>query len=183
MILIHRVKIVFLLLLLFAQACKAPEKVRTREKPHKTEKSRHAKPEFYQKMSAKLGIPLNGNENPELLKAATGWLGVPYKYGGQDRRGTDCSGLANAIYLQVYQKSLERSSIDIMNAARFVKAEELSEGDFVFFAIGGKTVNHVGIYISSSYFIHASTSKGVIISSLNEPYYKKYFTGGGRLVN
>jgi hypothetical protein len=163
-------------------SCKAPEKAKTRSKKLGVEKASDTSSAFYNRMSQKLGIPLKGNENPKLLLVVESWLGVPYKYGGQDRKGTDCSGLANAIYLEVYKTTLERSSIEIMNSAIKVRKDKLREGDLVFFAIGGNKVNHVGIYISGGYFVHSTTSKGVMVSNLSESYYEKHYTGGGRLL-
>ena len=55
------------------------------------------------------------------------------------------------------------------------------EGDLVFFRVNSKQVSHVGIYLMNNYFVHASTSKGVMISNLNEEYWQKYFEGIGRI--
>ncbi len=173
-------------------SCKTPEKGRRSKKVGKKEKvipkeEKQLSPvdttkAFYERMSQKLGIELNGSENPALLSAMHGWIGVPYKFGGTDKDGTDCSGLANALYLEVYNTSLKRRSIDIMNSSKSVKKENLKDGDFVFFAIGGKRVSHVGIYISNGNFIHASSSRGVMISNLGEAYFLRNFYGAGRLL-
>jgi lipoprotein Spr len=166
-------------------SCRTPEASRTKKssKNTRTESITDSSSVFYTRMSHALNIPLQGNENPQLLRVVESWVGVPYKYGGQDRKGTDCSGLVNAIYLEVYKTTLGRSSIDIMNSSVRVKKEHLREGDFVFFAIGGRKVNHVGIYINQGYFVHSTSSKGVMINNLSEQYYEKHFTGGGRLLN
>ena len=57
----------------------------------------------------------------------------------------------------------------------------MKEGDLVFFKIGQSTVSHVGVYLANDRFVHASTSSGVMISDLNEAYWKKYYAGGGRI--
>jgi lipoprotein Spr len=57
----------------------------------------------------------------------------------------------------------------------------MREGDLVFFKIGQNTVSHVGVYLTNDRFVHASTSSGVMISDLKEPYWKKYYAGGGRM--
>ncbi|PKP51479.1 MAG: glycoside hydrolase [Bacteroidetes bacterium HGW-Bacteroidetes-12] len=109
------------------------------------------------------------------------WIDVKYKYGGTTQKGVDCSGFTNLLYNNVYNKELPRSSSDIAAVAKSVSKKELSEGDFVFFSIRSNKVDHVGIYLANNRFVHASTSKGVIISSLEHPYYAKYFKKGGRL--
>lgn len=179
-------KILYILIAVtIGYSCKTPEKSLPAKKSRKprTVVVTDSSAVFYKRMSQSLNIPLKGSENPVLLRVVESWLGVPYKYGGQDRRGIDCSGLVNTIYLEAYKTILERSSIDIMNSSVKVKKERLSEGDFVFFSIGGRKVNHVGIYLGQGYFVHASSSKGVMINNLSEQYYEKYFTGGGRLKN
>lgn len=109
------------------------------------------------------------------------WLGVKYKYGGTTKNGVDCSGFTNLLYNNVFKKELPRSSSDIAAVAKSVAKKELSEGDFVFFSIRSNKVDHVGIYLANNRFVHASTSKGVIISSLEHPYYAKHFKKGGRI--
>jgi len=117
----------------------------------------------------------------ELYAFIDEWLGVKYKYGGTTKKGVDCSGFTNLLYNNVFKKELPRSSSDIAAIAKSISKKELSEGDFVFFSIRSNKVDHVGIYLANNRFVHASTSKGVIISSLEHPYYAKYFKKGGRL--
>jgi lipoprotein Spr len=62
-----------------------------------------------------------------------------------------------------------------------VSREELKEGDLVFFKINSRSITHVGIYLGNNRFAHASSSRGVVLSNLDEPYYKRYFYKGGRL--
>jgi lipoprotein Spr len=62
-----------------------------------------------------------------------------------------------------------------------VSREDLKEGDLVFFKINSRTISHVGIYLGNNRFAHASSSRGVVLSNLDEPYYKRYFYKGGRL--
>ena len=98
-------------------------------------------------------------------------------------RGVDCSGLTSAIYKKVYRKELERNSEDQRKKdCRKVKKGKLKEGDLVFFHNGRKKkrATHVGIYLKDHKFIHASTSQGVIISTLDEEYWKKHWLSGGR---
>lgn len=136
------------------------------------------------KASIKLGIDLEVDDNHTLYIEAAGWLGTPYRRGGISKRGVDCSGLTSEIYRKVYNKDLSRSAIQQREKdCKTVTRRNLKEGDLVFFSgeKSKKRVSHVGIYLKENKFIHASTSKGVIISSLNESYYKRYWLSGGRV--
>lgn len=119
--------------------------------------------------------------NKSLSKEIQEWLGVKYRYGGNDKKGVDCSGFVNAIYREVYNTQLSRTSKSIYNECEKVKNKSLREGDLVFFNYDGKGISHVGIYLQNDKFVHASSSKGVVISSLDHPYNQKHFVGGGRV--
>ncbi len=116
----------------------------------------------------------------DLKKEIASWLGTPYKYGGNTKRGVDCSGFVNMIYMDVYGVKLPRTSKEIYNQSKKIKMSELKEGDFVFFDYEGKGVSHVGIYLDDGKYVHASSQKGVVISTLNNTYTQKKFVGAGR---
>ena len=139
------------------------------------------KTDFYSIYSKKLGVNLKGTENKKLIETMTTWLGVPYKYGGDNKAGCDCSGLVKSIFKEVYNKDLFRSAMDQMKNVRVIIRSELAIGDLVFFKTIGDKVSHVGIYIGENKFIHASSTRGVVINSLEEAYYKKCFFAGGRV--
>ena len=120
------------------------------------------------------------NEITKLKSSIQAWLGVPYKYGGNDKQGVDCSGFVCAIYQSVYKIPLPRTSKQQFEKSIKVKQENLIQGDLVFFKLNTKEVSHVGIYMGRDSFAHASTSKGVVMSSLKTAYYKNSFLGGGR---
>ena len=135
------------------------------------------------KASIRLGMDIDMKDNHALYIESSNWLGVPYRGGGNSKRGIDCSGLTSAIYKKVYRKSLERNSEDQRKKdCRKVKKGKLKEGDLVFFHNGRKKkrATHVGIYLKNRKFIHASTSQGVIISRLDEDYWDKHWLSGGR---
>lgn len=135
------------------------------------------------KASIRLGIDIDMEDNHALYVESAHWLGVPYRGGGTTKRGVDCSGLTSAIYNKVYRKSLERNSEDQRKKdCKKVKKSKLREGDLVFFHNGRKKkrATHVGIYLKDRKFIHASTNQGVIISRLDEEYWKKHWLSGGR---
>ncbi|MDR1161591.1 MAG: C40 family peptidase [Tannerellaceae bacterium] len=137
-------------------------------------------------LSRKFGLPVTKRDNLHLYSEASGWLGVKHLYGGNTRRGVDCSGLVVQIYTNVYRKKLRRSSADMLKYnCKKVSRGRLREGDLVFFRTGSsgkKTIpNHVGIYLKNQHFIHASTSRGVIVSDLSDPYYLRNWITGGRV--
>ena len=110
------------------------------------------------------------------------WLGTPYRYGGNSMNGTDCSGLAQTFYKEIYKIDITRDAGSQFKECDVISNEDLMEGDLVFFKIGSKFISHVGIYLGNNKFFHAS-SKGVMISDLTEKYYAKYFFKSGRLKN
>ncbi|NDV54281.1 NlpC/P60 family protein [Parabacteroides sp. 52] len=131
------------------------------------------------------GVRITSSDNIYLYNAGAQWLGTPHRLGGNTRKGVDCSGLVVILYRQVYGKKLARSSADIWKQnCRKVGRGKLKEGDLVFFRTDGKrtkTPNHVGIYLKNGSFIHTSTSRGVTVSSLSEPYYTRTWLMGGRV--
>lgn len=129
----------------------------------------------------------NSAEVNALLKDAEKYLGAPYKYAGNTSAGFDCSGLVCKVFDE-NDKKLPRRSSDQAIEGKAIDIEEAKPGDLVFFATaGGDRVSHVGIVhtINSDgevTFIHSSTSKGVIISSLNEKYWNKAFLFARRVL-
>lgn len=127
-----------------------------------------------------IGVDKNQLKNSALYEYIDSWMGVPYKYGGNTKDGVDCSGFVNAVYKDVYRQSLKRSATEIILQCNTLDKSELRESDLVFFDISGKN-SHVGIYLANNRFVHASTSKGVMISSLTESYWTKNWGRAGRL--
>lgn len=123
----------------------------------------------------------------EILKDAEKYLGAPYKYGGITSSGFDCSGFTSKVFAE-NDKKLPRRSSDQAQTGNAVDIRNVRPGDLVFFATGGGSrVSHVGIVHDIGNdgevkFIHASTSKGVIISSLNEKYWNKAFLHAQRIL-
>ncbi|WP_455585799.1 C40 family peptidase [Bacteroides sp.] len=133
--------------------------------------------------SVNLGVDIKLEDNHKLYLEAAEWIGVPYRAGGDSKRGVDCSGLTSHIYRKVYHTKLSRSTDEQRKESNKVAKRNLREGDLVFFTSSrsGRKVAHVGIYLKDGKFIHASTSRGVIVSHLNEPYYTKHWISGGRV--
>lgn len=127
-----------------------------------------------------LGIEIADGDNQQLYQAIQTWMGTPYLYGGTDKNGVDCSAFVGNIYLEVYQKRLHRVANDIQQDVTLISKSELREGDIVFFTNSKGRVSHVGIYLKDGMFAHSSTSRGVIISKLDDGYWSKHFYKGGR---
>ena len=127
-----------------------------------------------------LGVDINMEDDHKLYLESAEWIGVPYRGGGNSKRGTDCSGLT---YRKVYRMQVPRNSEDLRKESTKVAKRNLREGDLVFFSSSRskKKVAHVGIYLKNGKFIHASTSKGVIVSRLSEDYYTRHWISGGRI--
>ena len=156
-----------------------------RKQPGQKSQAKYSNAEI-SKLSKRYGIRLTPADNISLYDACSYWLGVKHRDGGNSKKGVDCSGLASIIYKQVYGLSIERSSANILRKnCTPINRNNLREGGLVFFRTLGagnsKTPTHVGIYLKNGKFIHASTSKGVIVSSLSEPYYIRTWITGGRV--
>ena len=133
--------------------------------------------------SIKLGLDITQEDNHNLYNYAANWIGVPYRTGGSTKSGTDCSGFTSQLYKAVYKIELPRNSKAQLDICKKVSKNQLREGDLVFFSTDSskKTINHVGIYLKDNKFVHASSSQGVVINSLNEPYYLTNWISGGRI--
>jgi len=119
-------------------------------------------------------------QDNSLLEHIDEWYGTRYRYGGTTKNGIDCSAFVQAIYLSVFAVALPRTARDQYRSSRIVSATEMKTGDLVFFNTTGG-ISHVGIYLQNNKFIHASTSYGVTISDMFDPYYLRHFIGAGRI--
>lgn len=111
------------------------------------------------------------------------WYGVKYKYGGTDESGIDCSAFVQLLYGNVFCVDLVRTSLEQFRHCRYIKKRDsLQEGHLVFFKTRGrKRINHVGIYLANDYFVHASSSGGVMISNLADSYWSRVYAGAGAI--
>ncbi|MEI6860228.1 MAG: NlpC/P60 family protein [Shewanella sp.] len=110
----------------------------------------------------------------QLLAFHHEWKGTPYRYGGMSKRGVDCSALVYLAYKDILGRELPRTTAAQKNLGSQVDKVNLKTGDLVFFKTGWST-RHVGIYLGDSKFLHASTSQGVMISTLNNSYWKRKY--------
>ncbi|HGJ5875381.1 MAG TPA: C40 family peptidase [Arsenophonus sp.] len=110
------------------------------------------------------------------------WYGTPYLYGGLEASGIDCSGFVYRTFSDRFAIQLPRTTIAQTTYGTRINIKDLMPGDLVFFKTGsGENGLHVGIYDTDNAFIHASTSKGVIRSSLNNIYWRKVFWQARRI--
>ena len=109
-------------------------------------------------------------DSNRLVSAANQVMGTKYVYGGTTTKGFDCSGFIGYVYKRV-GVSLPRTSAGMYASGTSVAKKNLKSGDIVFFNTTGKGVSHAGIYIGNGKFVHSSTSKGVTVTKLNDPYY------------
>ncbi len=122
-----------------------------------------------------------------VIKTARSFKGTPYKWGGTTRKGMDCSGLLLNSF-QAIGQDIPRTTDKQKKLGKKVPKNEIRKGDLVFFATSKKKrkITHVGLVTEvrkgEVFFIHASTSKGVMESSLNNPYWKKRFRMARRVI-
>ncbi|WP_067703524.1 MULTISPECIES: NlpC/P60 family protein [unclassified Erwinia] len=110
------------------------------------------------------------------------WRGAPYRYGGLGRGGVDCSGFVYLTFRDRFELQLPRTTRAQTDIGTRIDKDDLLPGDLVFFKTGrGENGLHVGIYDTDNQFIHASTSQGVIRSSLENVYWKKVFWQARRI--
>lgn len=129
--------------------------------------------------SIRLNTEVEYLANLSLYRVIDEWWGTPYKIGGITKKGVDCSAFVQNLMTVVYEESLPRTAHEQKAFCREVGKGELKEGDLVFFNTRGG-VSHVGVYLHNNRFVHASSSGGVTISDLAEPYWQKRFIGAGR---
>lgn len=116
----------------------------------------------------------------QIVEHSKNWLGVPYKYGGINEDGIDCSAFVMKVYRN-FGFEIPRTAEQQFDFTKKVSRETLQQGDLIFFKRRDK-IFHVGIYIGQNQIIHASTSRGVIIQSLDDNWIKSNLHSFGRIV-
>lgn len=129
-----------------------------------------------------MGIAASATSNVKLYQFVYDWIGTPYRLGGDTQKGIDCSGFAFQLYDKVFNTVIGNNSRNIFTMVNPVSKDELKEGDLVFFKIKSRAISHIGVYLGDNKFAHASSSRGVRISNLNESYWQRYYYKGGRLI-
>ncbi len=125
--------------------------------------------------------PKDKSSDDPLESVIKGWIGTPYKYGGNTKAGTDCSGFVRAVFLEAYGIDLARSTLELLSLVQPISKSAIERGDLVFFEIEKAMEYHVGIYMGNQEFVHASSKKGVMVSRLDEPYFDRRYHAAGRV--
>ncbi len=133
-----------------------------------------------------VSAPTESYISMQLINNAMNFLGVRYRGGGTTTAGMDCSGMVTAVF-NLFEIKLPRSSNAMAQVGEKVEGDNIKKGDLIFFRTNGRSViNHVGVVIEKIgdeiKFIHSSTSKGVVVSSTSEPYYKRTFAQVNRII-
>lgn len=131
-------------------------------------------PDVEDKSSGLLEPQLTLDTKSLLLGYHEQWEGTPYKFGGNSREGIDCSAYVMNAYRSVFDVSLPRTTLAQAEVGEPIDKSELVPGDLVLFKTG-RNSRHVGIFVGDNGFMHASSSKGVIISSLDNVYWRKKY--------
>jgi len=175
-----RHQILFLLTLIFVYTGCAPRYIERRPSPRSQNKIVQKSFEIIHKIE-------RNNRDFRLRKLfypIKAYIGTPYKFGGETRRGMDCSGFVYNVFKESFKMNLpHNASQQYLRSAR-ISSQDLRLGDLVFFSINQNgSIGHVGIYLGNNYFAHASKSYGVVVSSLSERYYQSRYIGAGRALN
>jgi cell wall-associated NlpC family hydrolase len=168
-------KLLLLLLSFFVLSCGSSKKTSTnRTAKTKTTKTRASKKRTASKSNA-------------IIATALKYEGTRYKYGGTTKKGMDCSGLTYTAF-KANQVELPRVSYEQAKRGKRINKSAVKKGDLLFFITNKnkKRINHVGLVVETKKgvikFIHSTTSKGVLISSLNERYWKSAFAEARRVL-
>lgn len=124
-------------------------------------------------------------KNPELMATIKEWLGTPYRYGSNSKKAIDCSAFTMQVYSLAYKQKIPRTSNQQYThyGRSSVMNKDRKEGDLIYFKTlnNGNPVTHVGVWLDKNRFVHASSSKGVVISNLsNSNYWSKRYVGANR---
>lgn len=126
-----------------------------------------------------------GIEKHQLVDVILNWLGTRYRFGGDTRRGIDCSAFTRMVYTETTGAVLPRTAVTQADVGmRIDKTSDLRFGDLVFFRTRRYArITHVGVYLGDGLFAHASSRYGVTVSSLESGYYNARFCGGSRITD
>ena len=118
-----------------------------------------------------------------VVEEALSWVGTPYLYGGNDKNGADCSGFVMVVFDTSIGYKLPRTSTKQGDFCKKINQGDVRAGDLVFFATGKdpERISHVGLMIDNTRFLHASSTKGVCLSTMESNYYRKHFIKFGRV--
>ena len=172
-------QILFFLIIIIVYSSCAPRHIERRPSPRNQKK-------IVQKSFERIKKIEKENRDFRLRKLfypIKAYIGTSYKFGGDTRRGMDCSGFVYKVFQESFKMKLPHNASQQFSRSTRISTSDLRLGDLVFFSINRNgSIGHVGIYLGSNYFAHASTNYGVIVSSLKEKYYQSRYVGAGRVL-
>lgn len=171
--------VLFLLIIISLVSAQAQTNTKEQKPATQVEDPDNLAKEYFSQI---MGVALSATSNLKLYEFVYDWIGTPYRLGGGTKKGIDCSGFAFELYNKVFSTLIGSNSRNIFSMVNPINKEELKEGDLVFFKIGSRSITHMGVYMGNNKFAHASSSKGVMISDLDEAYWRRYYYKGGRLL-
>lgn len=132
----------------------------------------------------RLDIPIEQANDVYMYRTIEHWYGTPYSLGGYSESGIDCSGFSKHLFSDLYNIQLPRTAQEqYNNSAAIDDKSGLKKGDLVFFGSSKNHITHVGIYLTNNKFVHASTSRGVMISDLDDSYWNRKYVSAGRYLD
>lgn len=137
-----------------------------------------ATPNQLEKQALKTSSSLLNSNASKVLSAYRYWAGTRYKLGGTTKAGIDCSAFVKATMNSAFNLHLPRSTAEQKHLGKKISKSDLQAGDLVFF----RNNHHVGVYIGGGKFVHASSSRGVMTSSLSEKYWLRTYTQSRRIL-
>ncbi len=133
-------------------------------------------------LTCRLPLKVSNHSLKSLLDSIEESLGTRYRPGGTGPDGYDCSGYTSYLYKKHFRMLLPRTSGEQALLGSTVPRQELQAGDLVFFSMGGRAIDHVGIFLDRNSFAHSSNS-GVKISDLGTGYYSQHYILGSRIIS
>lgn len=124
-----------------------------------------------------------GAARDEMMEVILSYMGTPYRIGGYDHSGMDCSGFSMVVFESAFGIALPHSALEQASLGNGVSKDDLNIGDLVFFKTVRDRISHVGIYLGDNLFAHASVTQGVTISSLESTYYQRRYAGAKKILS
>ncbi len=160
-----------------------PEDLKVEKTAINAEDDRAVSPERLRDEVGRMERESPGATRSKLMQAVMAYIGTPYRIGGVDHSGIDCSGFSMVVFNSVFDVELPHSALEQSSLGDRVSKDNLQPGDLVFFKTVGNRISHVGIYLGDDLFANASVSQGVTISSLDSRYYKRRYAGARRITS